>query len=79
MEQRKRINCPSCGREFEYTSAADSPAFPFCCRRCRLADLDKWLDGDYKITTDIADNSPNDRPESAADGQKGTDARGEKP
>ena len=23
--------------------------FPFCCERCQLVDLGKWLDEDYKV------------------------------
>jgi endogenous inhibitor of DNA gyrase (YacG/DUF329 family) len=30
--------------------AVDGPAFPFCSKRCRLLDLGKWLDGDYRVT-----------------------------
>jgi uncharacterized protein len=33
--------CPICDREFE---AERSPALPFCCERCRLIDLGRWLD-----------------------------------
>jgi uncharacterized protein len=30
--------------------AVDGPAFPFCSKRCRLVDLGKWIDGDYRVT-----------------------------
>jgi endogenous inhibitor of DNA gyrase (YacG/DUF329 family) len=23
--------------------------YPFCCERCQLVDLGKWLDEDYKV------------------------------
>lgn len=30
--------------------AVDGPAFPFCSKRCRLLDLGKWINGDYRVT-----------------------------
>ena len=27
----------------------DNPTFPFCSYRCRMLDLARWLDGDYRI------------------------------
>jgi endogenous inhibitor of DNA gyrase (YacG/DUF329 family) len=31
------------------SSLKESQDFPFCSERCKLADLGKWLDGDYAI------------------------------
>jgi endogenous inhibitor of DNA gyrase (YacG/DUF329 family) len=28
---------------------SENRAFPFCCDRCRLLDLSKWLGGEYRI------------------------------
>jgi len=39
----KGVRCPRCG-----TSATDE-FFPFCSDRCRLIDLVRWIDGDYRI------------------------------
>ena len=36
-----RVNCPTCGRELEWSAAA--PWRPFCSERCRLLDLGAWL------------------------------------
>jgi len=41
--------CPICGKKFAYISAADCPDFPFCSQRCKLIDLDNWLEGRYRI------------------------------
>jgi endogenous inhibitor of DNA gyrase (YacG/DUF329 family) len=30
-------------------TSAEWPYFPFCCRRCRLIDLGRWLDEDYRL------------------------------
>jgi len=38
--------CPTCGK-----SVGDAtPSFPFCRDRCRMAELNKWFNGDYKIS-----------------------------
>jgi endogenous inhibitor of DNA gyrase (YacG/DUF329 family) len=31
-----------------------NPGFPFCSERCRLLDLGKWFDGQYRIPGDRA-------------------------
>ncbi len=49
MSQR---HCPMCERLFD---PEQSPALPFCSVRCRLADLNRWLDEGYGL--------PNERPE----------------
>lgn len=52
--------CPICGRTVHLQPASSvsgssaSPAqlppdFPFCSPRCRLVDLGRWLDGEYRI------------------------------
>lgn len=33
--------CPTCGRKFDESK---SSSLPFCCERCRLVDLGRWLD-----------------------------------
>lgn len=35
------MRCPTCDREFQPETTA---AMPFCCERCRLIDLGRWLD-----------------------------------
>lgn len=39
--------CPACGRPVP--AREQTPAWPFCCDRCRLADLGRWLGEDYRI------------------------------
>ena len=41
--------CPTCKQPVE--EAADQ--YPFCSKRCRLVDLNKWLEGDYKVSRPI--------------------------
>jgi endogenous inhibitor of DNA gyrase (YacG/DUF329 family) len=30
---------------------------PFCSERCRLLDLSRWLDGDYRVAGDSVDDT----------------------
>lgn len=39
--------CPICKNQVE--PRASNRAYPFCSPRCQLADLGKWLDGDYRV------------------------------
>lgn len=50
------MRCPTCEREFK---PAESNARPFCCDRCRLIDLGRWLGEGYGF--------PAERPEDADD------------
>ncbi len=59
-----RIECPICRREFE---AERSPAMPFCCERCRLIDLGRWLDERYQIPIESPDEADESEQPSADD------------
>ncbi len=39
--------CPIC--EQSCPERSDNPTFPFCSQRCKLLDLSRWLDGDYRV------------------------------
>ena len=41
-----KVRCPRCGKLVEWEN---NPYRPFCSRRCKLADLDDWLDERYVI------------------------------
>lgn len=51
----------------------DNKCFPFCSPRCQLADLGRWLDGDYRIPGEPVDES-GEPPDS--EGDSDTDSRG---
>ena len=54
-EERKekpiRGRCPTCRQEVAYVpeDAEAAALFPFCSERCRLADLDKWFEEEYRL------------------------------
>ncbi len=50
--QSQQHTCRTCGKPV----SEDAATFPFCHSRCRMADLGKWFNGDYKITREIKDS-----------------------
>jgi uncharacterized protein len=38
------VRCPICQKQFE---SEQSPVMPFCCQRCRMVDLGRWLGEKY--------------------------------
>lgn len=48
------MKCPICRQEVLPSSR--NSYYPFCSRRCKMADLSKWLSGDYVIPDEPARN-----------------------
>jgi endogenous inhibitor of DNA gyrase (YacG/DUF329 family) len=44
--------CPICKTLIE-AAPEEQPFRPFCSKRCKLADLDNWLSGAYRISTPL--------------------------
>ena len=42
--------CPTCHQTVRVRSREDAPHRPFCSRRCQMIDLDKWFEGDYRVS-----------------------------
>lgn len=40
------MNCPTCGKPAEWK---DNPFRPFCSERCKLVDLGKWVNEEYRV------------------------------
>jgi len=58
--------CPQCGKSTRLDP--QNPWRPFCSERCKMADLGRWLAGDYRVAgaehvpgADTGDESPSDR------------------
>lgn len=51
------LKCPTCGKVVS-EPGPDEPMgfFPFCCERCQLIDLGRWLDGRYQIPVEEPDS-----------------------
>ncbi|NIA08964.1 MAG: DNA gyrase inhibitor YacG [Nitrospiraceae bacterium] len=50
MTEKKEHRCPWCGRP---TCFEGNPYRPFCSKRCKMADLDAWFRGEYRISNPI--------------------------
>jgi endogenous inhibitor of DNA gyrase (YacG/DUF329 family) len=51
------FRCPMCKTVLSGTTL---PSFPFCSDRCRLLDLNNWVDGKYTLTRPIDPTDNND-------------------
>lgn len=40
--------CPQCGKEHQWDTR--NPSRPFCSERCKLIDLGKWVNEEYRVT-----------------------------
>jgi endogenous inhibitor of DNA gyrase (YacG/DUF329 family) len=49
MTTRKQlvVTCPQCGKEHAWDSA--NRYRPFCSERCKLIDLGKWANEEYRV------------------------------
>ena len=45
-EEEVRAQCPRCGTIVHWEG---NPYRPFCSERCKLIDLGRWVDGQYRI------------------------------
>ncbi len=48
-----QIKCPRCGQEHLYDKA--NPYRPFCSERCKMIDMGKWLQEDYRVPATFGD------------------------
>lgn len=48
--------CRRCEKPMSVDLSAPLPKdFPFCSERCRMIDLGRWFDEDFKVSTEIRD------------------------
>lgn len=57
--------CPICRKRVEVDKPEEAPHRPFCSRRCKLVDLGKWLNEEYRVTEEASD--PDARAEEEGD------------
>ncbi len=50
------MSCPICKKPVKPRS--ENPAFPFCSSRCRQVDLGRWLNEEYRVPAEDADDDP---------------------
>jgi len=49
------LKCPICGVEVPYVFIDEVPYRPFCSRRCKLIDLGRWLNEEYRVSEEAAE------------------------
>jgi endogenous inhibitor of DNA gyrase (YacG/DUF329 family) len=47
--------CPTCHRKIDCARPDEAPFRPFCSERCKLLDLGKWLNEEYRVTEEVPD------------------------
>jgi uncharacterized protein len=47
------LECPICQRRVTYESSDQAPFRPFCSRRCKLVDLGRWLNEEYRVSEEV--------------------------
>lgn len=50
---RVAARCPNCNAEVPYLGLDKNPYFPFCRKRCKMVDLDRWLKEEYNIRSEV--------------------------
>ena len=54
--RRVGLKCPMGGSGVAYVKGDPlPPAFPFCCERCKLVDLDNWFSEQYVVGRELTD------------------------
>jgi len=47
MSKPPIVACPQCGKEHTWDTA--NRFRPFCCERCKMIDLGKWANEEYRV------------------------------
>jgi len=57
------LECPTCRAKVSYRELAEVPYRPFCSRRCKLIDLGRWLNEEYRISEELSPELEDEAPE----------------
>ena len=61
-----KSRCPNCKKVIDRVLREQGRRegfHPFCCERCKLIDLGRWLDSDYRILTELKDDEQSESDE----------------
>ena len=51
--KRSVLLCPSCKTAVPIAEALRPEAFPFCSKRCKMADLGRWFGEEYVVPAPV--------------------------
>jgi len=55
------MKCPTCGKT---TSWDKNPFRPFCSERCKLVDLSRWVNEEYRVPAEkVSSDHPETKPQ----------------
>jgi hypothetical protein len=57
------MQCPICKQKVSWVG---NPFRPFCSERCKLIDLDNWLEGRYRVASRVL-SEPDDQSQKSID------------
>ncbi len=57
-DKKPLVACPTCGKEIEWD--ASNRFRPFCSERCKLIDLGKWANEEYRVEQREQDSGDQD-------------------
>ncbi|MFG0264467.1 MAG: DNA gyrase inhibitor YacG [Rhodopirellula sp. JB055] len=72
MQPPVQVNCPTCSRRF---LSDETPAMPFCSKRCQLIDLGRWMNEEIGLPHE---GDPGDTPVEYLDDRDPTQSRPER-
>jgi endogenous inhibitor of DNA gyrase (YacG/DUF329 family) len=47
------LECPTCRKQIKYADLKEVPYRPFCSRRCKLVDLGRWLNEEFRVSEEL--------------------------
>ncbi|MGH9905711.1 MAG: DNA gyrase inhibitor YacG [Pyrinomonadaceae bacterium] len=53
------MKCPTCDKPVEWK---DNPFRPFCSERCKMVDLGRWVNEEYRVPGKPVQPEPSDSP-----------------
>ena len=65
--------CRYCGKTLRAADPEHKRFWPFCCERCRMAELGLWLEGRYVLSRpvgEVADDAATTKKEAEKEGDK---------
>ncbi len=49
------LTCPTCQKRVTYAQPEEARYRPFCCERCKLIDLGRWLNEEFRVSEELPD------------------------